>query len=314
MPKAIAYFKNGLGNFVCMMPALQALRDMTGNPVDICLDAGWQDSRRPAIELICKSWDIVGNIVNYPKQTINHKIYDLWFYSNHNTGSDATPIFQEYSRIPMVGRPSWRDSLMHEEDHYMAIAHSLGYRGVMPEVEFPLADNPILELPRPIVGICNGAFSTEIWEKKRWPHYQRLVEVMQLYLGVSAVGVGADNELQDISCDLNYAGKLDILETAKTISQCDLFISTDTGNMHIADVLKVPIISLFGATLISKNAPRRRRDTTVIMSDAECAPCQDTTRFRKCEGEYICMKNIAVGDVVAVIKAKLKKEEIKNAA
>jgi hypothetical protein len=304
MSRAIAYFANGIGNFVLSMPALQALRDLSGSPADLCLPDIWTDYRRRAVIEIANAWDVIGKIIEWPEQNFNPDDYEYWFYSPHNSGSDLSILFTERRRGMAVPRPAWRESMIHEEDHYMDIVYALGYEGSRPEASFPLSSLPILDLSHPIIGICNGAFGTPEWVKKRWPHFARLSEVLMQYLNASVVAVGGDNEMQDIPCTRNYAGELSILETAKVISQCDLFISTDTGNMHIADRLSIPVLTLFGSTLPSKNAPRGR-EAKIVSPDMECSPCQDSGRFHRCKDNE-CMKNISVGDVMATARKILK--------
>jgi len=304
MNRAIAYVANGIGNFVLMMPALQALRDLSGSPVDLCLPDTWTDYRRRAVIEIAKAWDVIGKIIEWPEQNFNPDDYDYWFYSPHNSGSDLSILFTERRKGIAIPRPAWRESMIHEEDHYMDTVYALGYEGPRPEVNFPLSPSPTLDLPHPIIGICNGAFGTPEWQKKRWPYFVRLSEVLMRYLDASVVAVGGDNEMQNIPHTRNYAGELSILETAKVISQCDLFISTDTGNMHIADRLSIPVIALFGSTLPSKNAPRNQQ-ARVVISDMECSPCQDSGRFYRCN-DHECMKSITVGDIIPKAKEILK--------
>ena len=117
------------------------------------------------------------------------------------------------------------------------------------------------------------------------------------------VGIGGAKELDGISLEKDFCGKLTITESARVMKQLDLLVTTDTGNMHIANMLGVPLISLFGSTLISKNAPRGAKSTN-LMSGADCAPCQDTKIFMECKDNF-CMKSITVGDVMATVKEKL---------
>ena len=118
--KAIVFFSNGLGNFLMMMPAIQAVASMTdNNKVDICLDDRWHDVRRPAVEEICQSWSIIDRTINWPKQQIHD--YDLWYYSLHSCYSDVQALFLQKIKKSIM-RPNWLRSKMHEADHYMEIA------------------------------------------------------------------------------------------------------------------------------------------------------------------------------------------------
>ena len=199
--------------------------------------------------------------------------------------------------------------MIHEADHYMDVAYSLGYSGPPPKVEFPVADDPdVSSLPRPRIGLCNGWFRTEknYWEKKGWPHFAALSHVLKSYFGGSIVGIGGKEEFpSEAILDADYAGKTNILETARVLKQLDLFITTDTGPMHLANLLGVKLIALFGPTLVSKNGPRGRNSTVIRASKLKCVPCQDTAAFYNCK-RAACMDSIAVGDVVAMAREKLK--------
>ncbi len=307
--RAIAYFANGIGNLVMMMPALQAVASMTeSGKVSVCL-GDWRDSRKVAVREILNAWETVERVYEWPENGFDPRNFDLWFYSPHGAGCDVVNTFRAHLGPMPIAKPSWRESLIHESDHYMAIARSLGYQGPVPEVNFPLAEGPDLShMPRPIIALCNGYFrtSTGYWDKKGWPHFEALSEVLGRYFGGSIVGIGGEGELP-ATCRFNgnFAGKLTILETAKVLAQTNLLITTDTSNMHIAAMLGIPTIALFGPTLTSKNAPRNRR-AVILQSGCECAPCQDTARFLKCK-DYACMRSITVGDVMAVAREILKK-------
>ena len=306
--KAIAYFSNGLGNFIMQMPAMAAVASMTDSKtIDICFNDEWRDGRRPAVEDICKAWPVVDRVISWPKDQINDGSYDFWFYSSHGSNCEVVHKFLGNMKHHPVTKPSWRPSLIHEVDHYMDIAYAMGYQGSIPKVEFPLADGPILDLPHPIVGICNGWFRNEnvYWQKKGWPYFKQLAAVLRYYFGGAVVGIGGGGEIpSDAVVDANFGGKLSILQSAKVIKQLDLAITTDTGLMHLANIIDVPLIALFGSTLASKNSPRGR-NSSVLMSEVSCAPCQDTSRFYNCQ-KFVCMEGITVGDVMAKAKEKLR--------
>jgi hypothetical protein len=308
--KAIAFFQNGLGNFILMMPSLAAVASMTdAGKIDICTDDNWKDCRRPAVKLLCESWDVVGKFISYPSDRLNPKDYNLWYFTPHGVnGSGVVNIFR--NNIPnIVSRPRWRQSEIHESKHYEAIARSMGYENEFPIVNFPIAGAPVLDLPRPIIGLCNGYFrvSNHYWDAKGWPHFQHFSKTANRYFGGSMVGIGLENELpRDIQLTIDFTGKLNILETAKVISQLDLLVTTDTGLMHLANLIKVPMIALFGPTLTTKNAPTAE-SSMVLQAGNSCAPCQDSVRWFKCETND-CMQKIVVGDVMALAQEKLRRK------
>ena len=307
MMRAIAaHFANGLGNFLMMMPALQAIASMAeSKKIDLVLPDEWNDYRKELIEDIAEAWPVINRVIHYPRENVKEEDYDGWYWTAHGSSGQALQLFLRNMKHRAVARPAWRASLIHESDHYMEIAHALGYKGPVPVVEFPIAQYPVLNgIERPVIALCNGAFKTQEWEKKHWPHFPKLAKTLKLYFGGTIIGVGRQNELHDVPLSIDYTGRLKIIEVATVLKQVDLFITTDTGLMHLADLMNIPMITLFGPTLTSKNAPRSKQ-AVVLQSGLPCAPCQDTTRFYNCQ-HYACMENISVGDVIASAKDKLR--------
>ena len=73
-------------------------------------------------------------------------------------------------------------------------------------------------------------------------------------------------------------------------------ITNDTGTMHLADFLGVPLVAIFGSTEPVLTGPRGPR-STVIRYQVECSPCF----LRECPLDFRCMRKIATGDVVEAV-------------
>ena len=304
-PDTIIYARNGIGNLLMHTPAIQALASMDASKhVDFCLDSEWHDSRMVGIEDIMSNWPLVNKIYHYPKEPIRHK-YKLWFHTPHNEMSKAYEYFQRQGKI-LEMRVDWKRTMLHETEYYMILARKLGYTGPTPLKFCPVAAGPILERvkDRPLVGICNGYFHTQSWDKKAWPYFAELVQALHGRYNAQIVKIGIEKELEGIRGDIDYVGKLRFTETAKVISQLDLMISTDTSSMHVADALQVPCITMFGGTFVFKSGPLSKK-SYVLVSPAKCRPCQSTDAFVECK-DYACMKSITVGDVMA----KIRKENL----
>jgi heptosyltransferase II len=93
---------------------------------------------------------------------------------------------------------------------------------------------------------------------------------------------------------LNLAGRLTLRQTIIILAHCALFIGNDSGLMHIAASLHVPLVSIFGPTEPGRTAPLtdRRR---LLHHGADCAPC----RRRQCPTDHRCMTAISVDEVLA---------------
>jgi len=93
---------------------------------------------------------------------------------------------------------------------------------------------------------------------------------------------------------LNYVGKLSLKQSGALIQQSSLFIGPDSGLMHLACALDVPVVGIFGPGNLAKWGPKGKKHK-VITENAICSPC---TRFGytlpTCKGSYHCMKNIKI--------------------
>jgi ADP-heptose:LPS heptosyltransferase len=77
------------------------------------------------------------------------------------------------------------------------------------------------------------------------------------------------------------------------LSRCRLFICNDSGPMHIAAALGVPVVSVFGSTKLEWFAPLGDGHRVVIRSGFWCRPCGDRCIFDK----PYCLKTITVKEV-----------------
>ena len=105
---------------------------------------------------------------------------------------------------------------------------------------------------------------------------------------------------------INLAGITSLRELACLIKQCTVFLTNDSGPMHIADALNVPVIAIFGSTNPQRTGPYS--GGTVISSNAECSPCY----LRKCPIDFRCMQQITEGQVLTAILKQIDNNVKKN--
>ena len=92
---------------------------------------------------------------------------------------------------------------------------------------------------------------------------------------------------------LNLAGKTNLRELMALISECDAFISNDSGPMHIASALFVPVAAIFGSTDKAVTGPLGDGHR-IISKDIPCSPCLE----RECPERHLrCMTEISTDDV-----------------
>lgn len=146
-----------------------------------------------------------------------------------------------------------------------------------------------------------GIFPGAGWESKRWraERFAAIADLAVEKLKAQALIFTGPNEgwiAERVSEAMSYRpvtfGDMGLLELAALISRCDLFLSNDTGPMHIAAAVGVPTIGLFGPSDPARFAPFAP-NTVALKGDAPCFPCGD---FKRCDGRR-CMDAISVGDV-----------------
>lgn len=152
-----------------------------------------------------------------------------------------------------------------------------------------------------IIGINPGAAygSAKRWYPERFALVSR--DLANKY-GARTIIFGSPQE-RDIAEEIetlagapaiNLAGKTTIRELMSLIKQCHVFITNDSGPMHMASALDVPVVAIFGSTDPGKTGPMGGRKV-VIKKNADCSPCFK----RKCPTDLKCMDMITVEDVMA---------------
>jgi ADP-heptose:LPS heptosyltransferase len=304
--QTIIYFKHGLGNLIMMSPAIQMLAnsDPSGK-VDICLSSEWQDSRRPAYDDYFNKWDIIQDVINYPEVNFTKK-YKLWFYTGHTEHSTALEVFRKNCKI-QIAAPDWLNGI-HEVWWYISLLKEFDVKSTIFPQYVPLTETKDIinssKSGKPVIGLCNGTFSGKMKPAKQWPYFKELNDLLKNYYPkCTTIKVGYEDELADVKTDMNFVNKLSFTESAAVLNKLDLFITTDTALMHVADALNVNTVALFGGSLISKNGMLSKNGVN-ITAGLNCQPCQKTHNFYYCE-HYDCMSKLELGTVMNEVRRKL---------
>ncbi len=96
---------------------------------------------------------------------------------------------------------------------------------------------------------------------------------------------------------IDLRGKTNLEELIVLLKCSKTFIGNDSGLMHVADALKVPVLGIFASTSAKWTGPLNNKSKAVT-SGIECAPCFDKTcRY----GHYKCMKQITPEKILKLI-------------
>ena len=92
---------------------------------------------------------------------------------------------------------------------------------------------------------------------------------------------------------VNFAGDIPLARFIEIAAACELFLTNDSGPMHIASALGVPTIAIFGATDDIATGPTGPK-SRVVRHPVECSPCL----LRECPIDHRCMTRVSAGDVI----------------
>lgn len=144
---------------------------------------------------------------------------------------------------------------------------------------------------------------------KEWPLYkcQNLVKLIVREFNAKLFLFGSNEEktkLEEISqglenCHIISGGKLGMRGEIGIMDRMDVVIGMDSSNVHVAALLKKPVIGLFGTTHpYSGFGPYGQEESGVIQVDLPCRPCTifgNSTCFRK---DFACMELIDPSDII----------------
>lgn len=199
---------------------------------------------------------------------------------------------------------------VHQIDYYLEMVKSLGCVSVDREMRLETKINVseareilkkyIPDAPENIIGIAPGA--TYGPAKKWFPdRFAAVAESLSKKHSarVMIMGGKADDatarEVQGFAGTefINLCGKTSLREAIELISQCRVFISNDSGLMHVAGALNVPTVAIFGSTNPGTTAPAGRK-SVIVRHEVPCSPCLK----KECPLDFRCMELISVNDVL----------------
>ncbi len=209
-----------------------------------------------------------------------------------------------------IARPSKKEKI-HQLEYYLRLVASLeGINLNQPKPAIQVTQDEKREVRKRleregiapgemIIGLNPGAAygSAKRWLPERFAQLgDRLGRIHKakiiIFGGASEKNLMDDIENLMVKKPLNVAGKTTVRELIALISECALFITNDSGPMHMASALNVPVISIFGPTDSEATSPAGDR-TIMVRKEVACSPCL----LRECPIDHSCMTGISVEEV-----------------
>jgi heptosyltransferase-2 len=190
----------------------------------------------------------------------------------------------------------------HERFYYLELLRRAGLIDALPASdEIRLQRTPSPNGKR-VIGVSPGAaYGTA----KRWlpERFAEAAGAIATARGASIALFGSKTErdlCQEVAERLkgqevtNFAGQTTLSQFIDLASGCELFLTNDSGSMHIASALGVPTVAIFGATDDTTTGPTGS-NARVVRHPVDCSPCL----LRECPIDHRCMTGVSVERVVS---------------
>jgi heptosyltransferase-2 len=213
------------------------------------------------------------------------------------------------------------DRHMHHIDYYLNL---LRKSGINTEYSLPyiyLTTNERLWarellniLQRPVVGINPGAAygSAKRWQSDKFAEVAKKI-ITELNGNIVIFGSIPETKIADEiishpslsklqSHIVSMAGKTNLRQLSALISECDAFLTNDSGPMHIGYAVRTPMVTIFGSTDPSLTGPPKCVKNIVIKKNIACSPCFKRTCDKP---NILCMDEIKPDEIFQAIKTIL---------
>jgi lipopolysaccharide heptosyltransferase II len=203
-----------------------------------------------------------------------------------------------------------------EQNFGLLRAIGLDVKEVKTGLSIPSGDREVIEsffgnlttpLKRPLIAIHPG--TSQKTRYKRWmlDRYAQLSDRFIRELGATVLftwGPGELDWVKAVQKEMKEPSLLgphteSITQLGEVFRRCDLYVGGDTGPMHVASMMGIPVVAIFGPTYPTVNAPFGRH--RMVRQDVGCNPC----RNRSCD-ELTCMKAVTVDAVLQATKDLLR--------
>ncbi|MGH7231594.1 MAG: lipopolysaccharide heptosyltransferase II [Nitrospiraceae bacterium] len=224
-----------------------------------------------------------------------------------------------------IGVPD-RAAMEHQVHYYLNLLRPLGWTGPAGHPRLFLSDDERQAMDRRLaeaglvpsdwlIGLNPGSTygSAKRWFPERFA--ETADRLAATYGGrVVIVGGPAEEALGRAIADAMQAkpivlsGRTSVRELMAVIQRCRLFLTNDTGPMHIATAFGVPIVAVFGPTDSRTTSPLGNGHR-IVRRSVECSPCL----LRECPIDHRCMAGVSVDEVYQAAAEQLQAVKVEQA-
>jgi ADP-heptose:LPS heptosyltransferase len=217
------------------------------------------------------------------------------------------------------------DAAVHVQQKFLGFARRLGYSGPAPGLARLYVDHPasiVADMERRegfslagndyviLININTG----EMAPHRRWPveHFRAVVESLSQRPGIRCILIGGPSDRAAVDAFqasltwsdrvVNLAGRIQLRELVALMQLSNLYLGNDSGPLHFAACVALPILAVFGPESPDVYGPPQGLHNTVLYRAEPCGPCLNvyTDKHSRC-GDNICLKRITPEQVLQVL-------------
>lgn len=301
---------------LCLPPSRELLQDHPAIDDIIAydkknFDRGWRGLRRAAARVKEKQFTLALTPHKSLRSALILSLADI----PHRVG------FRESRGWFLFQQRAERNPSLHDAERNLSILQAFG---LPPEecrraIELPLSsavrdlvDQKLRALGvndgQPIVGVSPGS----VWPTKRWwaVGFAALIRMLRekhgcqvlLFGGSDDAAVVADVQRHCGEAAVNLVGQIGLRELPAAISRCDVFVTNDSGPMHVAVARQIPTVAVFCATTPDLGFYPYTSNAIVVQRRLACRPCASHGGRRCPLGTEACIRQISPEIVLRAVE------------
>jgi lipopolysaccharide heptosyltransferase II len=219
------------------------------------------------------------------------------------------PAHEKFYYLELLRRADWLDSLQDES----FIGVSVPEEKRRSAEEFLRKSGARRGALRIAIGAGASYGSAKCWPPSRFAdvanRLQSEMDADVILFGTAAEAAASTAISAEMSRPpIDLTGKTAIADLSSLLSQCHLFIGNDSGAMHVAAAVGLPIVAVFGPTDPCGTAPVTTR-CIIVQQKPYCSPCF----LRRCPTDHRCMSAITADMVEAAARPWLSSVQVQRA-
>jgi heptosyltransferase-2 len=211
------------------------------------------------------------------------------------------PPHEKFYYLELLRRAGWLDQLPDEPHITLRVSDAARQRTAQILLEAGARPHAI----RIAVGAGASYGSAKCWPPDR---FAKALNALLAHADADVILFGTPGELPvstAIAAELqrppiNLTGKTSIADLPALLSQCHLFLGNDSGAMHVAAAVGLPVVAIFGPTDPQGTAPVTPR-LTIVQQKPYCSPCF----LRRCPTDHRCMTAVTPAMVESALQSAL---------